>query len=466
MFEDVLEINQALESRDMDKFLAIHRKMESKYHNRIRDFEKSMWGYSPQYGFTYEALGEDSLRENLFSMKYKIEGYLEDTGGLRNKMKRSFLSMAPTEEVSLKKRSGSVIEKISALVDTDLFFIDDCSVVIEEGDCFIRNLPNGTSEYYEVQDRGFIKGTGGAMPDHYQTKVKKITKATFDSYMKSQENEDTVKPVKIFISHASKDVKYVKKIVEFLEEMNIPEDGIFCSSIPEYGIPGGQKIYPYLREQFENMNLHVIFVLSDNYYDSVPCMNEMGAAWVMRHNYTTILLPGFAFSKIQGVLDPQEISTKLDDSIETVNVRLAELRDMVVKEFGLNPMNANKWERKRNEFIAGIQSIKDSDDQTETAKAKETLRISSTALEILTAVSKDIGGLFIRAQDITGNVQLSTNSEVIFSSAVNREIAQWDDAIKELLRIECVELVGTKGGRIYKITSKGYSVVDNSEKNV
>lgn len=88
MFEDVLEINQALESRDMDKLLAIHRKMESKYHNRIRDFEKSMWGYSPQYGFTYEALGEDSLRENLFSMKYKIEGYLEDTGGLRNKMKR------------------------------------------------------------------------------------------------------------------------------------------------------------------------------------------------------------------------------------------------------------------------------------------------------------------------------------------------------------------------------------------
>lgn len=35
------------------------------------------------------------------------------------------------------------------------------------------------------------------------------------------------KQVKIFISHSSDDVKYVRRIVEFLEDLNVPEDGIF-----------------------------------------------------------------------------------------------------------------------------------------------------------------------------------------------------------------------------------------------
>ena len=101
------------------------------------------------------------------------------------------------------------------------------------------------------------------------------------------ENKDKVtnggnrmeKQVKIFISHSSDDVKYVRRIVEFLEDLNVPEDGIFCSSIPEYGIPGGEKIFDFLRGQFDTYDLHVIFVLSKNYYNSIASLNEMGAAW-------------------------------------------------------------------------------------------------------------------------------------------------------------------------------------------
>ena len=35
------------------------------------------------------------------------------------------------------------------------------------------------------------------------------------------------------------------------------------------------------REEFNN-NLFVIFMLSSNYYKSVPCLNEMGATWVLK----------------------------------------------------------------------------------------------------------------------------------------------------------------------------------------
>ena len=178
------------------------------------------------------------------------------------------------------------------------------------------------------------------------------------------ENKDKVtnggnrmeKQVKIFISHSSDDVKYVRRIVEFLEDLNVPEDGIFCSSIPEYGIPGGEKIFDFLRGQFDTYDLHVIFVLSKNYYNSIASLNEMGAAWVGRNEYTVLLLPHFPYSEITGVLDPREIATKIDDE-STINIRLSELRDKILSEFALNKINENKWERVRNSFIADMLEI-------------------------------------------------------------------------------------------------------------
>ena len=94
---------------------------------------------------------------------------------------------------------------------------------------------------------------------------------------------------KIFISHASKDYDYVLRIVELLEDIGVKERELFFSSLPEYGIRGGKNIYQALREEFENYNLHVLYILSDNYYHSITCMNEMGAAWVLHNKYTTIL---------------------------------------------------------------------------------------------------------------------------------------------------------------------------------
>lgn len=171
-----------------------------------------------------------------------------------------------------------------------------------------------------------------------------------------EDNEIVEKPVKIFISHSSDDKDYVKRIVELLEDMKVLENGIFCSSIPEYGIPGGMKIFDFIREQFEHYALHMIFVLSDNYYNSIASMNEMGAAWVGRNEYTVLLLPGYPYSGIKGVLDPGQIATKLDDD-DTINARLSEFRDKVLSEFNLQKINENRWERIRDSFICDIKLI-------------------------------------------------------------------------------------------------------------
>ena len=127
---------------------------------------------------------------------------------------------------------------------------------------------------------------------------------------------------KIFISHASKDKNYVFCIVKLLEFIGLRQEQLFCSSVPGYGIPLDEDIYDYLRQQFQEYNLHVILVLSDNYYQSVACMNEMGAAWVLRNDYTTILLPGFEFKKIEGAINPRKIAvnysvTKLPEHLKS-----------------------------------------------------------------------------------------------------------------------------------------------------
>ena len=87
-------------------------------------------------------------------------------------------------------------------------------------------------------------------------------------------NTMSQKSPKIFISHSSLDKEYVTYLVDFLESIGLTQEQLFCSSVPGYGIPLDEDIYDYLKRQFKEHNLHVILVLSNNYYQSVACMNE------------------------------------------------------------------------------------------------------------------------------------------------------------------------------------------------
>lgn len=87
---------------------------------------------------------------------------------------KSIFSNFPTERLKLIKPDGKVIDSIVALVQPNKIFVDDASVIIEEGDIFERMLSNGAIENYEVIDRGFYKGMH-SIPDHYQSSVRKTT---------------------------------------------------------------------------------------------------------------------------------------------------------------------------------------------------------------------------------------------------------------------------------------------------
>jgi predicted RNA-binding Zn-ribbon protein involved in translation (DUF1610 family) len=162
------------------------------------------------------------------------------------------------------------------------------------------------------------------------------------------------KSPKVFISHSSQDKDSVTCFVDFLEDIGLKEEQIFCSSVPGYGIPLDEDIYDYLKKQFQDYDLHVIFVLSNCYYNSVACMNEMGAAWVLQNKYTTLLLPGFKFHEIKGAINPRQIGLKLDSDLEEIKEKLGQLKESLTQEFELENISDVRWERKRDAFINAI----------------------------------------------------------------------------------------------------------------
>lgn len=168
----------------------------------------------------------------------------------------------------------------------------------------------------------------------------------------------TDKPVKIFISHSCQDLLFVQPLVELFEHIGLNTETMFCSSVADYNVPLDSNIYDYLKEQFRNYDLRVVFVLSENYYNSPACLNEMGAAWVLQHKYTSVLLPGFEFKSIKGVIDQMRISIKLDSNKTELKARLNELRNTLIGEIGLKASlsSQNIWERHRDKFIEQISS--------------------------------------------------------------------------------------------------------------
>ena len=175
--------------------------------------------------------------------------------------------------------------------------------------------------------------------------------------MQSVQGEKSNMKTKIFISHSSNDEKLISKFVDLLVDMGLTKEDLFCSSVPDYGIPLNEDIYDYLASLFRNYDIYVIFMLSKNYYNSTACLNEMGAAWVLKSDYTSVLLPGFSYQEIKGAVNPNKIGFKLDDEDELLKRRLGELIRILAERTGKS-IPEMRWERKRNNFVEAIKLTK------------------------------------------------------------------------------------------------------------
>src|SRR5690606_3548564 len=104
-------------------------------------------------------------------------------------------------------------------------------------------------------------------------------------------------------------------LVQLLTGIGIKSEQIIFTSNSAFGIPIGQNIFNWLKDRI-NEKPYVIYLLSPEYYSSVACLNEMGAAWVIENQHSMIFTPNFKLDSYEfqnGALDPREIGFYIYD---------------------------------------------------------------------------------------------------------------------------------------------------------
>jgi len=311
------------------------------------------------------------------------------------------------------------------------------------------------------------------IPDHYQISVQKVSASdmkkelVFNNHGEEEKTKNEQKQHKVFISHSSIDKEIVLEFVELLEAIGLQESSIVCTSVPAYGVPGGLKIYDWLRKQFTECKLRVIFVLSNNYYASPASLNEMGAAWVTQASHTLILLPGFDFNDIQGCVDSTEIGIALGGDEDELKHRLNELKDTLIEEYSLPSIQSAKWDRKRNEFISKIHTmdsekkgkqrdeIKSNDQSYNDSAILKGIPLESLIL-LVYAAEKD--GQILKLLSPDGLIFMAGDKNVMKDSTP-RENAKWQNAVDKLLEMGLVECRGSTNSA-YGVTLAGFEMSD------
>lgn len=159
----------------------------------------------------------------------------------------------------------------------------------------------------------------------------------------------------LFISHSSKDKKFVRPLVSLLEGIGIKQDSLFCSSFREYGIDISNDIFETIRNIFYEHELFVIFVHSPRFYQSPISLNEMGAAWVLKTQFCSLLTKDMSYDAMNGVVTKNYVSIKVDD--DDVKSSMNALYKRLKVFFSLKDLDLNFWERKRDDFLEIVNNI-------------------------------------------------------------------------------------------------------------
>lgn len=303
----------------------------------------------------------------------ELESLVDEAGGPNRELLAKVV-----QKMATKVRAGSVsggnpydwiayvITKMREKVREGKFyvFMDCLAILCDDGEL----NPETLNEFLEENRIGYRACNGGwnhgifweRIGDDAEDEEKKTDKDAMTGEEPKNKMSIKDKPTKIFITHSSVDKEYVLALTDLLRKLKVPNEAIICTSDCRHGIPNGMNTYKWLREQFMDAELHMIFVLSENYYNSIPCLNEMGAAWLVAKKSDLLLLPGFGFEELKnkgGCLDKDAQGGSIDSEDGKLKAWLANLRDDVIQELDLEKPNELDWEDFRDGFINQMRRI-------------------------------------------------------------------------------------------------------------
>lgn len=156
-----------------------------------------------------------------------------------------------------------------------------------------------------------------------------------DCLSNKDRTSDSVGPI-IFLSHKSDDKKYGDALRDFIVGLGVNNNQLIYTSHPLHKIPLDANIYDYLRQHI-NSKIFMIILWSNKYLDSPACLNEMGAAWVTRADYTNIYVPSFSFGNPkyhECAVDTRKMGAVLNGD-EHCKASMRELKKKIQDFFGL-----------------------------------------------------------------------------------------------------------------------------------
>ena len=162
----------------------------------------------------------------------------------------------------------------------------------------------------------------------------------------------------------------------------------------------------------------------------------------------TILLPGFGYRDMKGVVNDSEIAIKLDADPYDVKDKLNQLRSKLEKEFSLTPIPDITWEMAVDRFIKEVNG------HTENATS---LRPEIKALIIKAAANN---GTISTMADIAYGKRIEIGKERLASEVENRrEYAKWSAALDEAI---CQGLINRENKNWCELTDKGYIIAEEA----
>jgi hypothetical protein len=187
---------------------------------------------------------------------------------------------------------------------------------------------------------------------------------------------------KIFVSHAVADRELVDAFVDFLQTgCGVVHDDIFCSSLEGMTIPEGSTFVTFIEEALRDAEF-VIMIISPSYYESMFCLCELGATWILQHNNFPMLVPPLDWSDLKAVLNPRQ-GGKINDASD-----LANLYDRL-EAIDKGKIATARFQLKRDGFLERLKTLKISGRTSVSAKDYNELKTKYDAAVMATVEYED-----------------------------------------------------------------------------
>lgn len=157
----------------------------------------------------------------------------------------------------------------------------------------------------------------------------------------------------VFVSHASADRAFVDVFVDRVLRLGceLSRDEIFYSSGADTGVPSGEDLMAYVRNQAAAATL-VIAIISPVFQTRPVCVAELGAAWARAGHLFPTLVPGLTRSDLEGVLPGLALRRLEDEEL------LDELHGAISRITGRHvpPLT---WSHPKKRWLADVQLLAD-----------------------------------------------------------------------------------------------------------